>query len=246
MISLLHATARPGRWKEIYSQWHSNCDNPKDVEYVLIWEPRYFTDTNTFRFLDIKFRHTIIQPNLGRPCVVDAYNQAADQARGDLLFYIADDFWSMPHWDTDILSHTTKRPAEDAIVYWVNTGDGADKINHPLFTRGYFESFGFYLWPEYEDLFSDTEFHDVAERAGAIVDLRSDLFFTHAQAGTDKAKYPHDDVNLRMLSHWAPQEALYNRRKAAGFPMSMVNMNPLGACPNDVYVPQQRRGEFNA
>ena len=241
MISLLHGTARPGRWQGICEQWFQNCDNPRDVEYVMVYEPAMFTMEQRQQAMKIPWPRYDVTGNACRACVVDAYNLAADRARGDLLFYIADDFWSMPHWDTDILSHTTKHPDEDSIVYWVNTGEGADKINHPLWTRGYQASFGYFLWPEYEDLFSDTELHDVAERDGAIVDLRNDLFFTHAQAGTAKAKYPHDAVNERMLSHWTPQEALYKRRKEAGFPTDMHHLKPLGECPNNVYIPQKRR-----
>ena len=241
MISLLHGTARPGRWQEIANQWLQNCDNPLNVEYVVVYEPSKFPYGMRPGFGATGFPNEQALANYGRPCVVDAYNLAADVARGDLMFYVADDFWSMPHWDTDILSHTTKHPEKDALVYWVNTGEGADKINHPLWTRAYQERQGYYLWPEYQDLFSDTEFHDVAERDGCIVDLRSDLFFTHAQAGTASAKYAHDEVNHRMLSHWTPQEALYKRRKATGFPQFMTDMKPLGEQPNHVYIPKSRR-----
>lgn len=144
MISLLHGTARPGRWQEICSQWFQNCDNPKNVEYVLVYERKNFSGVELYpNRLGWSITQTLL--NEGRACVVDAYNLAADLARGNLLFYLADDFWSMPHWDTDILSFCTNNPRHIQHVYWVNTGEGADKINHPLWTRAYQESKGFFL-----------------------------------------------------------------------------------------------------
>ena len=239
MISLLHGTARPERWKEICDQWFQNADNPTEVEYVLVYEPEKFTIAQRQETMLIPFPLCSVLGNTGRPCLVDAINIAADRAHGELLFYIADDLWSMPHWDTDIRSYTTRRPRGVRNVYWVNTGDGADKINHPLWTRAYQDSKGFYLWPEYQDLFSDTEFHDVAMLDGVIFDRRNSLFFTHVHASTVNAKYLHDEVNMTMLSRWTAQEKLCNLRKVVGFPTDMTNLKPLGENPSKVYIPRR-------
>ena len=243
MISLLHGTARPGRWQEICSQWLYNCDQPSEVEYILVYEPGNFPSGMRPSPGSTGFSNATVIANNCRPCVVDAYNIAADAAKGDLLFYIADDFYSQPHWDSNIYAKFPRSRQHDFAVLWVNTGEGADRINHPLWTRAYYNSKGYYLWPEYQDLFSDTEFDEIARRDGVVVDMRQDLFFNHQQAGTAMAKYPHDEVNLRMLSHWSPQENLYNRRLASGFPTNMKNLKPLGEQPFNVFIPKMRRNE---
>ena len=232
MISLLHGTTRPERWHEICQAWYDTCDYPKNVEYVLVYD-KFPYDFN----IDMPFENKTILANYGRACVVDAYNKAADSSMGEFLFYIADDFWPRPHWDTILDGLLTKSPMSNEAVYWVGTGEGANAINHPLFTRAYFNRYGYYLWPEYLDLFSDTEFDSVARRDGVIVDIRDRIHFDHRQAGLATAKYAHDEVNLTMLSRWHIQEELYLRRKAANFPVYAKNgLKPLGA--GTPYIPK--------
>ena len=40
-FSILHTSARPEKWREVYDAWIAAADHPEDVEYVLVVDERW-------------------------------------------------------------------------------------------------------------------------------------------------------------------------------------------------------------
>jgi len=79
------------------------------------------------------------------------------------------------------------------------------------------------LWPEYTHCFEDEELQCVAQKLGVFWQ-RPDLVHKHNNwARTPNAKPPAFLAEANSPQHWAKYKALFERRKAGGFPGS----NPI-------------------
>lgn len=221
LISLLHPTIRPDKWRRAMESWAKACDHPEDVEYVLVPEQTAFANKPS---LDASgFGHVKVEYNRDVASLVGATNYAAKISTGKILFMVADDFYAAPHWDTDLLkllraSGTLDREA----VVWANTHMPSlddHTIVFPILTRAYYERSGSYIfWPEYTAFYSDVEFNDVAILNGVeIIDARKILLFKHYRGGID-GSYHDDEAYKKGSATGAASGDLYYRRKAAGFP----------------------------
>ncbi len=79
-------------------------------------------------------------------------------------------------------------------------------------------------WPEYTHCFGDEELQNVATRLGVFWQ-RPDLTHEHhnwARARGDQRDMPEFLREANSPQHWAKYKALYERRKAGGFPGSEV------------------------
>ena len=58
IFSILHTSARPGKWKEIYDAWLGAAKHPELVEYVLVIDPRwgFGYDTHTIDAIKSQMR----------------------------------------------------------------------------------------------------------------------------------------------------------------------------------------------
>lgn len=78
------------------------------------------------------------------------------------------------------------------------------------------------LWPEYTHMFEDEELFNVAQRLG-ILWQRRDLVQRHehwARARQDSRDMPEFLAEVSSALHWRKYKALFEQRKAAGFPGS--------------------------
>ena len=226
VISLLHPTVRPGRWLEVCKLWYTTADTPENVEYVLIPEKG---KVELPKPAELPFKHVVLQYNEGRPCLVDAFNQAGRVSHGDVLVVVADDFLPAPHWDTDLIRVLGDRLHTEAAV-WASTKslNDANFILHPILTRMYFNRYGRIFWPEYIAWCADTEFSDVAHLDGVVIDAREVLKFNHTHGPRDPKLFDatytkmedemKDPVWARHTRQGEEAMKLYYARKAAGFP----------------------------
>ena len=221
LISLLHPTVRPKAWKVTANNWLQSCDHPENVEYVLVPERVQFPNLND---LKTPFERQVIAYNENRASTVGGSNYAAQVSHGKILFVIADDFYSAPHWDTDLLRLLNGKLDQEAVV-WASTGiSNFDEnfISLPILTRPYYQRLGNYVfWPEYTSYYADVEFHEVAKlNKVEMIDARNILKFSHIRGGID-GSYPfHTDEHY--IKNGGPEGVacgtLFGKRQAAGFP----------------------------
>ena len=220
-FSLCHATARlPDGWRAAHAAWRDNCDNWDDVEYILCID-------------QIDMEKLIVTPfsqhpsdisvaiNKGRQCAVDAWNCSAKWSTGKFIIQVADDFFPCEHWDTELLKVIPD--IEGEYVIETKTGTSADDewrrlLPHSMLTRKYYERIGSRLFdPEYEGMYADDEFSEVARRDGVVIDARHLLFPHKHWIGTS---VPFDEIYARQNSpeRYAHGLEILGRRRKEGFP----------------------------
>lgn len=136
---------------------------------------------------------------------IDAINNAAKVAVGDIFIVVSDDTDCFQRWDEAILKEVEGK--EDWIM---KTQDGIQKwlITMTLMDRKYFNRFGYIYYPGYDHLWADTELTAVADLTGRVI--KSDLLFPHKHysvGGSDK-----DELNVRNDKTWPQGEELFHRR----------------------------------
>ncbi len=176
MFSLIHPSARPEKWQAIYDAWHGAANEWSEVEYILVCDRRWgfdqlpeFPATKGFRAVW----------NTGRRCYVDAVNIGAQYATGEVLIVAADDQFPCEGWDlklAEVLADSGKEVIE------ISTGTPTEHergiLVMPILTRARYERLGYLLYPEYESMFADNDFCEMARRDDQIADARH-LIFLH-------------------------------------------------------------------
>lgn len=78
------------------------------------------------------------------------------------------------------------------------------------------------LWPEYFHMFEDQELFDVASNLGVLWQRRDLIHYHHhwARARGRSEDMPEFLREVNSQKHWRESKAIYDRRKAAGFPGS--------------------------
>lgn len=212
-FSIIHASARPAKWRVSHNDWMGNASYPETIEYTLCVD-----QDGAFRELpNVPGVHLVL--NIGRHCCVEAFNLGAWMSTGKILVMNADDCFSFPRWDEAILA-ALPNPDGECVVGVSQITEASDIrriMTLQILTRKRYERFGYVFYPEYESIYADCEFTDVARRDGVVVDARH-LVFEHRHPTTCKA--PWDEVYWEQNhpARVARGAALYERRKALGFP----------------------------
>ena len=143
---------------------------------------------------------------------VEAANQAAKISKHDLIVYAPDDVDCFPNWDEWLLSNLKDK--EDFVVkIW--DGIQPQLITLIILDRMYYNRFGYALYPEYQHLFADNEFTEVAHLLGRVVDLQDEkCMFLHRHFILG---YGMDETYHKNNSSWEQGEQLFNYRKSINF-----------------------------
>ena len=129
-FSLCHTTARlPDGWRKAAQDWRDKCDNPGDVEHILV------TD-EPFRPESLPFADTKLVVNKGRRCAVDGWNTSAAHSTGKFLITVADDWFPCEHWDTELLKRIPDLDGE--YVVEIDAGGDPGLLTFSLLTRPYY------------------------------------------------------------------------------------------------------------
>jgi glycosyltransferase involved in cell wall biosynthesis len=125
-----------------------------------------------------------------RSCV-DAINNAARVATGDLFIVVSDDTSCEIHWDTALL-----KEVEGKTDWILKTDDGIQPyiITMPCMDRAYYNRTGYIYHPDFEHMFCDTYMTCVADITGRKI--TSNLMFKHLN---DTIK---DDLRKRTDGTW--------------------------------------------
>jgi len=153
---------------------------------------------------------------------VQAVNQAAKVATGDVMVVVSDDFTCPSDWGTAI-ERVTKGHKDWVLKVYDGTQEWL--ITLPILDRTYYERFG-YIYPEvYEHMFADTEFTHVADMLGKII-IRNDLRFEHKHYSTlPRNKRVLDEVTIKADATFEPGKKIYLERVKNNFGLPLNAMN---------------------
>jgi glycosyltransferase involved in cell wall biosynthesis len=229
LFSVIHPSARPNKWREIYDAWINAAVFKDMVEYILVADPKFFSEDQAREAFEIMAKtrpqDRVIWTGVKENATyVSNVNLGAKESQGRLLFVIADDQYPAPEWDAEIASMSTegiKTPADEFVVE-VNTltPDEHDRgiLVLPILSRSRYERFGYVFFPEYESMYADNDFCALARRDECVIDLRHIAPFPH--------RHPMFDPEAKMDEAYSLQNrpeayekgaAIFEARKASNF-----------------------------
>jgi SAM-dependent methyltransferase len=184
-FSIIHSSARPNEWRKVYDAWLSAAAHPEQVEYVLCVDEHWGFPSQADaaygeEISGIRQQDRVIW-NTGRRCYVDGVNLAAAASSGDVLIVNADDQYPCDKWDEELSYQTNGKDSEDFVIeVSTNTPTEHERaiMVMPILSRERYERFGWVFYPEYESMFADNDFCQMAKRDKCIIDARH-LVFPH-------------------------------------------------------------------
>lgn len=221
-ITIIHPSRQRAQLAyESATQWLNSAG--MEVEYILsidIDDPQAHIYENGF------WEDRIIVKR-ANSSAVDAINNAAKVATGDIMIVISDD-WLLPqNWAVDILK------ASEGKTDWImKTPDGGTQswmITLPILDRAYYNRFGYIYFPEYLHMFADTDLTAVADLTGRKI--TAPIAFQHKHYST-VGGIPKDDVSIKADKTWGQGEALFLRRYKQNFGL----VDPPGKITSPEYL----------
>jgi hypothetical protein len=214
LISLLHPSrGRPQKSFENSKEWieKAGCE----VELIVAIDT---DDAHVSEYFDMYCR----QPNTSifsrhNKYLVEATNEAARRANGNIFVYLSDDFKCPDNWGQLVLKEfeNENRPC------LIKVDDCLQKFHVPVLTipimnRALYEKLGYFWYPDYKSMFVDEDLYWTATKLGALKNCPH-LKFPHEHCSIGKAE--NDETYKRSAANWDQGKALFAQRKAAGFPV---------------------------
>lgn len=212
LISLLHPSrSRVERSKETTSKWLLRAGH--EVELIVSIDENDPSKEEYIRYYGDK---VIVNPNRS---AVDAINNAAKVAKGDILIVVSDDSDCPRNWVEKIVGATHNKrdwilKVNDGIQKWI--------ITMPIMDRNYYERFGYIYYPEYLHMFADCELAHVADVLHKVI-KREDLKFPHLHYSVTRQK--KDEVTIKADATWNQGKELYLKRVRERFGLGIDVMN---------------------
>lgn len=223
-ISILHPSRqRPDKSWRVTRDWISKAGS--DVELIVSIDDNDPTRNDYQRhYLQADPMTTRLISNPNRSAI-DAINNAAKVAKGDIMIVVSDDTECPHDWANKILRAVIGRKdyvlrVADGIQDWI--------ITAPIIDRHYYNRFGYVYNPEYAHMFSDTEFTHVADMLGKII-RRDDIMFRHAHPCKGLATM--DEVYRKNDQTFKQGQQVYMRRFKENF--GLENVDPWNISGNN-------------
>jgi hypothetical protein len=219
MITLLHPSrGRAVKAKETYDNWMKKSSGIIPIEHVLSID---VDDDQNQLYIQLFNGDTKIISDHHKN-LVDATNNGAWVATGDIIVLLSDDFDCPQDWDKDISLAFVGRKG-----YVLKTFDGTQGwiVTLPIMDRTYYEQQGYFYHPDYKHMFCDTDMTHKAELEGRLI-LRNDLIFPHNHYSTGAMK--KDAVSEKADLTWDQGQAFYLKRVSESF--GLQNVDVLNLC----------------
>lgn len=235
-FSILHTSARPDKWREIYDEWLNKADHPDLVQYILVGDTRWgFDKYNPGLALRDQDTYLLLDPN--RRCYVEGVNLAARYTRGRTFVVNADDQHPCDHWDTELLKAITAlgegeanvAPGTFEYVLRVPTGTPEEITRNitvmPVISKTRYHRLGYVFHPGYESMYADNDLTEHAQLDGCFHEVNSPEFhhahpfFTGAEMDEQYRQQNRDEAYLLGFN-------LLNLRRATGFGTNKKSITP--------------------
>lgn len=215
LISLIHPSrGRPDKSFENFKRWMSHSQAIDRVEFILSIDQDEPTDDAIGASKYITLYNSVNIPYRPVCCknrsAIDAINNAAKIAKGDVLMVISDDTEPCDAWIEYIYHEANGKTdwilkTQDGIQPWI--------ITMPIMDRVYYNRTGYIYHPDYLHMFCDTELTCVADITGRKI--TSNLLFPHKHYSVTKEH--RDELHVRNDDTWKQGEKLFLERYKRNF-----------------------------
>lgn len=197
------------------------------------WVLKAHTDTEVILSLDAddpmldKYTLPVTRIVNHNRSAIDAINNAAKVATGDILIVVSDDTGCPYAWGKTIQKHMHGKcdwviKTQDGIQDWI--------ITMPVMDRTYYERFGYVYYPEYQHCFADTEFTCVAELTGCLVKMNLSFPHNHYSIGKSEKDY----VSERADATFEEGKKLFIERLKSDFELELIER--VGQLSDNIYT----------
>lgn len=204
-ITLVHATrGRPQlAWQRRY-QWLSLAQKPLEIQWIFAVDHDEKVDYTP---------HQAIRCNPGG--IINAWNEGAKHAKGDVIIQMSDDWSPCKHWDTLILNAIGDTKADRVLA--VSDGLRQDKLLcMAILTQNRLNKQGYMFHPDYQTsdgIYSDNEFTERAYADGVVIEAK-DIQFKHENPLFTKGNADEQLKNHNKPEFYDKGKTIYDRRKA--------------------------------
>ncbi len=217
-LSILHASRqRPDQAIEAAHLWITLMSRKYEWEYILSLDSSDPELPNYERYKGGQNMRSIVNDNNN---LVQAANQAARLASGDIFILISDDFLCVKGWDEMVVEALAGKSGVlktfDGIQRWI--------VTLPIMTRDYYDEQCHFYFPHYDHMFCDTDMTHFADVQKKLI-IRNDIVFRHNHYSIGGNK--KDAVNVKADSTWKHGEERYLIRCRNKFGLSGVNIYDL-------------------
>ena len=226
-FSLVYTSVRPECIPVVISDWLTKATN-KAVEIILAVDAGDNASIAAAEAVAASLKDSatvfkyVIQDDMPGNCV-KGWNLAAEQVTGEVLVQVTDDFVPPTAWDDRLCELQPTGWIDQDWAVHVNDGYVRDLMTLAIITKVRYDRFGYFFYPDYESLFSDTELTAVAYKEKRVLNAMH-LNFEHKHP--DCGKRVRDKVDLVHASkeRWTRGETLFNHRRNQGFPIDIGPM----------------------
>lgn len=193
LISVLHPTRRPQKALAVRADWMAKAANPNAIEWIFGVDEGGPDDAGLHPRVVVPPATWNIHEEGGTFCL--AMNMLAKESMGQILFQMADDWFGPKGWDDwirDSLCGVVHLPRLLTIVDHPSRPKGFDHCCFPCVTRAMVERNGWFYYPEYRHVYTDTDLSDQTRRDRERVDAVQPEGFFHDHPMLSGA--PVDDV----------------------------------------------------
>lgn len=143
----------------------------------------------------------------------ECWNVLARKAEGDFLHMSSDDIrFRTPGWDSIIKDTFENFPDRIACVYGRDGIHDEKLATHGFISRRWYETVGYFTWPEFPCDFADTWLHDVAQMIGRLI-YQPDVLIEHLHPIAGKAEWDQTHLERKARGKDVRVDALYRRLK---------------------------------
>jgi len=223
-FSLAYTTCRPHLIKHVTDLWNSRGLRQSHEFIIAVDNVPELVAAAMTAAQGVPNAKVVIQDSQPYDCV-KGWNLAAANATGKVIIAVADDFVPPMNWDQGLLDLEPKGWQDGEWVVHTEDGYVHDIFVLGIITRKRYEKFGYFFYPGYESMFSDTELTVTAQRDGVVIEARH-LLFEHMHPDAGKRQRDSADVRHASSDRWNRGEMLFKWRQARGF---KVDMGPKAA-----------------
>lgn len=227
MISILHPSrSRPEKSWQVTQKWVGFAGVP--VELIVSLD---HDDPQLGEYLKL-YPDPLVSINRS---AIDAINNAAKSAKGEILIVVSDDSDCPRNWGQKILNVTDNKrdwilKVDDGIQRWL--------ITMPIMDRTYYSRFGYIYYPEYKHMFCDTELTHVADILKRVI-IRNELSFPHRHYSVTRER--KDEVSIKADATWNQGKQLYLQRVRDSFGLKGVDVMKINDVNHQRWLKQNLR-----
>lgn len=148
---------------------------------------------------------------------VECVNNLGKFFLNDVCLIASDDFVLPVNWDLLLVKEIEKHPELDN-DFVVDVFDGYQSriMTFPIFSQKYYQRFNYVYYPEYESIYSDTQFTEVAHKLNRVINARN-ILFEHQHWSFNKRQKDKTDENHSGKSRYEQGEKIFKYQESINF-----------------------------